>query len=190
MVWKLKGPMYLLRNGQGYRSLKPQPFQALQFVPKNGINMGFFWPEHKLQASVISKRGELWTGSIGLHNPDYNQLQTASPFKKLKRITFLMIYWYDQHTKNKKKRLIQRSMIHDFSLILPNVFSSRKLLNVYNMETLSMSRWLGNYSWQITLYIVDTMLNVQFIVFGGFGSEQPADLKSSNSTTSLGSTSG
>lgn len=77
--------MYLLRNGQGYRSLKPQPFQALQFVPKNGINMGFFWPEHKLQASVISKRGELWTGSIVLHNPDYNQLQTASPFKKKKK---------------------------------------------------------------------------------------------------------
>lgn len=72
-------------------------------------------------------------------------------------------------------------MIHALSLILPKESISRTLLNVYNMETFTPPFHppcclLCAASWKTLTddfaYIVFTILNFQFIVFGGFSCKQ------------------
>lgn len=186
--------MYLLRYGQGYQSLGPQSSLALKFFTQKRYQLGpswSSWSEHKLQASVISKRGELGTGSIVLQNRNATIIRFKCPALWERIIFFIWFIGvisiqrgnvYRKRARG-KKRATGCSMIHDCSLNLPKEFSSRKLLNVYNMETFSITLclspslsavclWLETDFWQMTLHIVITILKFQFIVFGGFGCKQ------------------
>lgn len=144
--------MYRLKIGQGYRGLGPQSSPALSFLPKKGINMaptGPFDP-NSFRLHWFPKEENL--GAQSCKNLNVTIIRFKCPVS-WKRATFHLIYYSDQHTESGtlsfgvsgeqewgKKSVTGCSMIHDFSLIVPKEFSSRKLLNVYNIETSSMSR--------------------------------------------------
>ncbi len=167
MVGKLRGTMYLLRNGR-----LPEPWttiiSSLKIFTQKRYQQGpswTSWPEHKLQASVISKRGELGTRSIVLQNLNATIIRFKCPALWERLIFFIWFIGvisiqrgnvYRKRARGKKKGATGCSMIHVFSLILPKEFSSRKLLHVYSMETFSITLCLSPhcllfaFGWELT----------------------------------------